>query len=188
MKHQMYIKLCLKLAESSGRNIQYASDCLWEQSCVSYISSNDLQDKERGMRATKVTGIVGSHQLLKIQRQLTNFVCWWTEAIKFCVLVDRGHQIFVRWWTEAIKFLCAGGQRPSNFVCWWTEAIKFCVLVDRGHQIFVCWWTEAIKFLCAGGQRSSNFCLLVDRGHQILCAGGQRPSNYPKFDGQLIAH
>jgi len=77
----MNIKLCLKLADSSNRNVQYACDSLWEQSSVSYMSSNGLQDKERDGRATKMTEIVGGHQPLKIQRQLTNFVNWWTEAI-----------------------------------------------------------------------------------------------------------
>jgi hypothetical protein len=45
------------------------------------MSSNGLQDKERDRRATKMTEIVGGHQPLKIKRQLTNFVTWWTEAI-----------------------------------------------------------------------------------------------------------
>jgi hypothetical protein len=66
-KQQMNIKLCLKLADSSNRNVQYACDGLWEQNSVSYMSANGLQDKERDMRATKMTEIVGSHRLLKIQ-------------------------------------------------------------------------------------------------------------------------
>jgi hypothetical protein len=49
------------------------------------MSSNGLQDKEReGCEGHEgeVTEIVGSHQLLKIKRELTNFMCWWTEAMK----------------------------------------------------------------------------------------------------------
>jgi len=78
----MNIKLCLKLADSSNRNVQYACDSLGEQSFVSYISANGLYDKQKDVWATKMTAIMGSHRLLKIQRQLTNFVSWWTEAIK----------------------------------------------------------------------------------------------------------
>jgi hypothetical protein len=46
------------------------------------MSSNGLQDKERDVRAMKMTETVGRHHLLKIQRQLTDFVSWWKEAIK----------------------------------------------------------------------------------------------------------
>ena len=76
---QMNIKLYLKLADSSNRSVQYAWDCLWEQSPVSYMSCNGLQDKERDARAVKMTEIVGSHQF--------------RESWQIFELVDRGHQI-----------------------------------------------------------------------------------------------
>jgi hypothetical protein len=46
------------------------------------MSSNDLEDRERDVRTKKMIQVVGSHQLLKFQKQVKNVVSWWPEGIK----------------------------------------------------------------------------------------------------------
>ena len=100
-------KVLFQTWENSHRNTQNAWNCSWKEalSCMHILEWFKVFRKQQYV--LKMIQGMGSHQLLKIWKQLLKFLNWWTKNIKWpynwwginCTLIGRWFvRFFVQIW------------------------------------------------------------------------------------------